>query len=170
MAAAMRQQAMQYGNQVVRANAVKKRQSSAHAERNSNSRPRSSYKEKVLQPALLSRPMTARPETAKVKRTTESQKSLSTENDFRANNQATFGAQQMHSPQAPTPKQSHVDKQLKRPGTAKVAKPMKAKKQTKTDPVSRYQNMRNQWSQNAFLQSNGQTGRKLELDRFNKWR
>lgn len=43
-------------------------------------------------------------------------------------------------------------------------------KQKKTDPVSRYQNIQNEWSKSVFLKKGGQNGRKLELDRFNKWR
>ena len=40
----------------------------------------------------------------------------------------------------------------------------------KTDPVSRYQNMQNQWKSNSFLKSSdSKYGRKLELDRFHKW-
>ena len=40
----------------------------------------------------------------------------------------------------------------------------------KVDPVSRFHNMQNEWSKNTFLKNKGQQGRKLELDRFNKWR
>jgi hypothetical protein len=40
----------------------------------------------------------------------------------------------------------------------------------KTDPVSRYQNMQNQWKSSSFLKaSDSKQGRKLELDRFHKW-
>ena len=42
--------------------------------------------------------------------------------------------------------------------------------QKKTDPVSRYQNMQNQWKSSSFLKSSdNKQGRKLELDRFHKW-
>lgn len=40
----------------------------------------------------------------------------------------------------------------------------------KNDPVSRYQNLRNEWSKSTFLKKHGPQGRKLELDRFNQWR
>ena len=41
----------------------------------------------------------------------------------------------------------------------------------KTDPVSRYQSMQNEWSKSSFLKkTTGGNGRKLELDRFNQWR
>ena len=43
-------------------------------------------------------------------------------------------------------------------------------KQKKNDPVSRYQNLRNEWSKSTFLKKHGPQGRKLELDRFNQWR
>ena len=43
-------------------------------------------------------------------------------------------------------------------------------KQKKNDPVSRYQNLRNEWSKSTFLTKHGPQGRKLELDRFNQWR
>jgi hypothetical protein len=63
---------------------------------------------------------------------------------------------------------------MKRPMTANVKltnncmKPLSKKK--KTDPVSRYQNMQNEWQKNHFLKTgNNKQGRKLELDRFHKW-
>jgi hypothetical protein len=40
----------------------------------------------------------------------------------------------------------------------------------KSDPVSRYQSMQQQWTKSKFLKCGGQQGRKLELDRFQKWR
>ena len=43
-------------------------------------------------------------------------------------------------------------------------------KQKKNDPVSRYQNLKNEWSKQTFLKKHGPQGRKLELDRFNQWR
>ena len=43
-------------------------------------------------------------------------------------------------------------------------------RQKKNDPVSRYQNLRNEWSKSTFLKKHGPQGRKLELDRFNQWR
>jgi hypothetical protein len=53
-------------------------------------------------------------------------------------------------------------------GLKKAANPKK-----KSDPVSRYQNMQNQWQKSSFLKASGGTnnkqGRKLELDRFHKW-
>ena len=68
---------------------------------------------------------------------------------------------------------------MKRPMTAKItngviSNPPLLKKQTvmkkKTDPVSRYQSMQNQWQRNNFLKSSdNKQGRKLELDRFHKW-
>lgn len=55
-----------------------------------------------------------------------------------------------------------------------ISNPPLLKKQTvmkkKTDPVSRYQSMQNQWQRNNFLKSSdNKQGRKLELDRFHKW-
>ena len=40
----------------------------------------------------------------------------------------------------------------------------------KNDPVSRYQSMQNEWSKSSYLAKSKTGGRKLELDRFNKWR
>jgi hypothetical protein len=39
----------------------------------------------------------------------------------------------------------------------------------KSDPVSRYQSLQHEWKKSKFLKG-GTQGRKLELDRFNKWR
>lgn len=62
---------------------------------------------------------------------------------------------------------------MKRPLTANV-KPAKAfsKQQVhkKSDPVSRYQNMQNEWKSHRFLQStSNKEGRKLDIDRYHKW-
>ena len=46
----------------------------------------------------------------------------------------------------------------------KSNKPMK-----KTDPVSRYQSLQNEWKRSKNLVSNNKEGRKLDLDRFHKW-
>lgn len=160
---------MQYGNKAAARNVLtKKRQSSqgAPAER-SASRPKSSYqqnqREQIKPQVSIPRPQTARPISI-AKKKTRSQKSLKVDIDE-------ADLSQTKSPE-PTPKQNdHKQPKLTRPTTAKTSKFNKnTKKQTKTDPVSRYQSMQNQWSQSAFLSKNGQTGRKLELDRFNKWR
>jgi hypothetical protein len=44
-----------------------------------------------------------------------------------------------------------------------------SKKVKKSDPVSRYQSMQHEWGKSKFLKG-GNQGRKLELDRFNRWR
>ncbi len=60
-----------------------------------------------------------------------------------------------------------------RPATAKINYPVLRKKKPgkKTDPVSRYQALQNEWSKSGFLNKNtgSKQGRKLELDRFHKW-
>ncbi len=53
-----------------------------------------------------------------------------------------------------------------RPQTALAKKTKKPVK--KADPVSRFQSMHHEWKKSTFLQA--PKGRKLELDRFNKWR
>lgn len=39
----------------------------------------------------------------------------------------------------------------------------------KSDPVSRYQSLQNEWKKSKNLVSNNKEGRKLDLDRFHKW-
>lgn len=40
----------------------------------------------------------------------------------------------------------------------------------KSDPVSRFQNMSNEWQRSRFLKGNSnKEGRKLDLDRFHRW-
>jgi len=60
-----------------------------------------------------------------------------------------------------------------RPQTAKINYPKclpKKKQNGKTDPVSRYQNLQKDWKKQKFLKANrDKEGRKLDLDRFNKW-
>ncbi len=61
-----------------------------------------------------------------------------------------------------------------RPATAKInypkIVPKKNNTKKKTDPVSRYQNMKSDWQRQAFLKANrNKEGRKLDLDRFHKW-
>ena len=44
-------------------------------------------------------------------------------------------------------------------------------KKKKSDPVSRYQNLRNEWSKSTFLKTQGnKQGRKLDLAGFNQWK
>jgi hypothetical protein len=79
----------------------------------------------------------------------------------------------MQSQQSLTQLQSTLEpasSRQQRPQTAKPAKSKKATGKKKNDPVSRFKNIQNEWSKSKFLQKGGQTGRKLELDRFNKWR
>jgi len=79
----------------------------------------------------------------------------------------------MQSQQSLTQLQSTLEpasSRQQRPQTAKPAKTKKAAGKKKNDPVSRFKNIQNEWSKSKFLQKGGQTGRKLELDRFNKWR
>ena len=62
-----------------------------------------------------------------------------------------------------------------RPATANVYSGQKQKKMKaqnkKSDPVSRFQSMQAEWGKQKFLKCGGDHGqRKLELDRFNKWR
>ncbi len=67
---------------------------------------------------------------------------------------------------------------MNRPMTANV-KPMKAftapqpakkKISKKSDPVSRYQNLQNEWKTNRFLKAtNNKEGRRLDIDRYHKW-
>ena len=45
---------------------------------------------------------------------------------------------------------------------------MKKKAVKKSDPVSRWQSLQHEWKKSSFLTQ--PKGRKLELDRFNKWR
>ena len=43
-------------------------------------------------------------------------------------------------------------------------------KNKKSDPVSRYQNLQHEWKKSNFLKGcSNKQGRKLDLDRFNKW-
>lgn len=57
-----------------------------------------------------------------------------------------------------------------RTGGSTLLTKKKGAKPKKTDPVSRYQNLQNDWKKNNLIK-NGATkqGRKLELERFNKW-
>ena len=66
---------------------------------------------------------------------------------------------------------------MKRPMTANIkpskgfnSVPSKKKQNKKTDPVSRYQNLQNEWKSNRFLnKSSLKEGRKLDIDRYHKW-
>lgn len=73
-------------------------------------------------------------------------------------------------------KKPFVPKQIARPMTAVsqkstiVKKPVSKTQKKKSDPVSRYQNLSNEWRSNHFLKGNSnKEGRKLDLDRFHKW-
>ena len=58
-------------------------------------------------------------------------------------------------------------KKMKRTGTAKYG----PKKNRKTDPVARYQQMQNSWNSSKFLKKSGtKQGRKLDLEGFNQWK
>ncbi|CDW87870.1 UNKNOWN [Stylonychia lemnae] len=105
-----------------------------------------------------------RPQTAVVKKnnlTQQTQQIFNDENTMDPNNML---------------KKAIVPK-FKRPQTASVKSAgnfaqFKANKNVKkkTDPVSRYQSLQNEWKTNSFLkQSNNKQGRKLDLDRFHKW-
>ena len=77
------------------------------------------------------------------------------------------------------PQTAKPSKGKKRPTTAFLStastfsskKSLRTKKNKKSDPVSRYQSMKNSWTKSKFLSKNKGTkeGRKLDLAGYNSW-